>query len=244
MIFFIYITIFLEVANGHPACEYTSSEGIVYDVSALEVSNGGDDYKVMKSDSTGTFYYNICGPIQQAHGKCVGSLSMAMLDEGMFCANIADETNFPEWALLESGNPQAGISATWTGSPCSTGYYTTTLQFKCDMSKESGQAISAVSGLKDCNYILEIPSKYGCPISSGLSGGFIFIIIFFSVCFVYFVGGIIYNKKIKGADGKELIPNFDKWELLPGLVKDGCMFTHAKIKGLSKNKDDESDALI
>lgn len=35
----------------------------------------------------------------------------------------------------------------------------------------------------------------------------------------YFVIGVIVMKKVKGAEGKEMIPNYDFWSNLPGLIK-------------------------
>lgn len=97
---------------------------------------------------------------------------------------------------------------------------------------------------------------YGCVISSstdpvagevlclpcaggggGLGGGSIFLIILVSLLFVYFVGGIIYNKFVKKEGFKPLHAEF--WSDLPGLVKDGCMFVVSKVKGGSQDKYEE-----
>jgi len=63
----------------------------------------------------------------------------------------------------------------------------------------------------------------------GLSGGSIFLIILVVLLFVYCAGGITYNIKVKGASGAESVPNIAFWQKLPGLVKDGCLFTKSKL---------------
>jgi len=64
----------------------------------------------------------------------------------------------------------------------------------------------------------------------GLSGGWIFVIILIVVTFVYCVGGGLFMKYQKGAEGLSLIPNVGFWREIPSLVKDGCLYSWAKIK--------------
>ena len=42
---------------------------------------------------------------------------------------------------------------------------------------------------------------------------------FFSVAFLYIIGGIVLQKGVRGANGKEVIPNSNFWLALPGLIK-------------------------
>jgi len=65
-----------------------------------------------------------------------------------------------------------------------------------------------------------------------ISGGWIFIIILSGLTVLYFVGGAIYNKFVQHKEGIEIIPNVEFWMSLPGLVKDGFLFTYRKIAGL------------
>lgn len=64
-------------------------------------------------------------------------------------------------------------------------------------------------------------SPYGCvkEPERGLSTGSVLVILFF-VCFgVYFIGGIIVLKTLRGATGWEMVPNHDFWCKLPSLVR-------------------------
>ena len=55
-----------------------------------------------------------------------------------------------------------------------------------------------------------------------LSGIQLSICRFFSVAFLYIVGGIVLQKGVRGASGKEVIPNSNFWLALPGLIKVMC----------------------
>jgi len=65
--------------------------------------------------------------------------------------------------------------------------------------------------------------------SKALSGGGIFLIIFFVGLFVYCIAGAAYNYKQHHATGTALIPHRDLWFGLPGLVKDGCIFSAQSV---------------
>lgn len=66
----------------------------------------------------------------------------------------------------------------------------------------------------------------------GLSLGSGILIFLACLVFVYLVGGIVYNKKVRPSD--DLFPGVGFWREVPGLVKDGCSFTLAKINAMRK----------
>lgn len=67
----------------------------------------------------------------------------------------------------------------------------------------------------------------------GMSGGTIVLIILIVVIPVYIIGGCIFMRKQRGTSTMaESCPHNEFWFALPGLVKDGCLFTVGKIKGL------------
>eukprot|EP00759_Apiculatamorpha_spiralis_P024078 PhF_6_TR27805/c1_g2_i7/m.40523/K10089/M6PR; cation-dependent mannose-6-phosphate receptor len=73
----------------------------------------------------------------------------------------------------------------------------------------------------------------GSEPSGGLTGGGVFLIIFFVSATVYIGAGTVYNYKVKGMTGAEAFPNLEFWKGLPGLCKDGCLFFVEKVKGLA-----------
>jgi hypothetical protein len=76
---------------------------------------------------------------------------------------------------------------------------------------------------------LGITSPEACARASpdgkhGLSGGWIFIILFFVAVILYFLCGCLFKHYRQGTMGLESTPNVDFWRELPGLLKDGCIF--------------------
>jgi len=67
----------------------------------------------------------------------------------------------------------------------------------------------------------------------GLSGGWVFVIILLVSFFVYCAAGIAFMRIRKGATGAAMIPNVEFWKELPGLMKDGCIFTYRKIRAVT-----------
>ncbi|XP_060578370.1 cation-dependent mannose-6-phosphate receptor-like isoform X2 [Ruditapes philippinarum] len=65
--------------------------------------------------------------------------------------------------------------------------------------------------------------------SSGLSGGSILLIAFFTLVVIYFVAGILYMKFKNQATGTDLIPNKSLWTSIPRNVVNGNKFVISKI---------------
>lgn len=63
---------------------------------------------------------------------------------------------------------------------------------------------------------------------AGLSAGATFLVIFGSLFAAYLLGGMAIMKFIKGAQGVEIIPNYEFWASLPSLVK--VMISNSIIK--------------
>jgi len=83
------------------------------------------------------------------------------------------------------------------------------------------------------------PPGPGAPGSKSISGGTIFLIILLVSTFLYIVLGCFYMTKYKGTTGRESCPNYTFWSSLPGLVKEGCMFTYHKLRGLCRRGGEE-----
>ncbi|BFY98708.1 hypothetical protein BsWGS_01748 [Bradybaena similaris] len=61
--------------------------------------------------------------------------------------------------------------------------------------------------------------------SSTISPGTMLVIVFFSVLLLYLVLGTVYQVAIRQSQGRDRIPNIALWSSVPGLVKDGFIFT-------------------
>ena len=81
------------------------------------------------------------------------------------------------------------------------------------------------------HYTLTLKAKAACPRTpQPLSYGWLAIILGGSAIVAYLVLGIAYNKKVRELDGLDLIPQWSYWQMLPGLVYDGVVFTHANVR--------------
>ena len=81
------------------------------------------------------------------------------------------------------------------------------------------------------HYTLTVKAKAACPRTpQPLSYGWLAIILGGSAIVAYLVLGIAYNKKVRELDGLDLIPQWSYWQMLPGLVYDGVVFTHANVR--------------
>ncbi|KAK3794682.1 hypothetical protein RRG08_056698 [Elysia crispata] len=74
--------------------------------------------------------------------------------------------------------------------------------------------------------------------SSGddLSPGSILLIIFLVAVVLYLIVGVVVQTAIRKARGKESLPNVIFWSALPGLIKDGFLFTFSCGKQTGYNK--------
>ncbi|KAH0953251.1 hypothetical protein HN011_000395 [Eciton burchellii] len=82
-------------------------------------------------------------------------------------------------------------------------------------------------------YYFYLSSPYGCKIElqKGLSTGSVLVILVFIFVGIYFIGGAIALKMLRGATGWEMLPNHNFWIELPSLVRDGIVFTFNCCRG-------------
>jgi hypothetical protein len=75
----------------------------------------------------------------------------------------------------------------------------------------------------------------GTGSEGGTSGGTVFLIILMVVVPLYIIGGCIYMRHQRGTvTMKESCPHYECWSVIPGLMKDGCIFTAKKLKAWYK----------
>ncbi|XP_050596589.1 uncharacterized protein LOC126925261 [Bombus affinis] len=105
--------------------------------------------------------------------------------------------------------------------------YTTTIALSCCSSCETHLYVESINNtLKE--YHLLLTSTYACKTlmhSKGLSIGSTLLIYLFVISGIYFIGGALTLKFLRGATGWEMMPNHSFWQSLPSLVKDGITFT-------------------
>jgi len=106
------------------------------------------------------------------------------------------------------------------------------IYFSCDKSVEQvtyeGPVQEDPPG--SMHYSIRLKASAACPITpippAPLSGGWLFIILFGVAIVVYLGVGVFYNHRYREMHGMDLIPQWQYWQQLPGLVKDGCSFSY------------------
>ncbi|KYN11833.1 PREDICTED: uncharacterized protein LOC108767897 [Trachymyrmex cornetzi] len=95
----------------------------------------------------------------------------------------------------------------------------------CSMA-DKGLSTFVLVSITAKTYYFQLVSPYGCKLQRemGLSTGSLLVILFFVSVGVYFIGGIIVLKALRGATGWEMVPNHEFWCKLPSLVRDGVVF--------------------
>jgi len=117
------------------------------------------------------------------------------------------------------------------GSVCTGGLVRSTdIQFVCNMSSPQPFYVKQAY-LNNCKYFFVLHTCHvcdqGCPGGNNALGfdiGWLIIILFFSLFFVYVGVGAIVKWRIYNAEGLELIPNWGFWSDLPLLIKDGVFY--------------------
>ncbi|XP_030754292.1 uncharacterized protein LOC115881070 isoform X2 [Sitophilus oryzae] len=97
------------------------------------------------------------------------------------------------------------------------------IQLVCVDSQDTSLKISNHGANELLLYSPAVCVKYS-TLPEGLSFGTIFCLIFFISSIIYFVGGGLILYFARGARGIEVIPNYDFWTSLPGLIKDGTIY--------------------
>eukprot|EP00455_Lapot_gusevi_P045480 TRINITY_DN5825_c0_g2_i1.p1 TRINITY_DN5825_c0_g2~~TRINITY_DN5825_c0_g2_i1.p1 ORF type:complete len:261 (-),score=79.03 TRINITY_DN5825_c0_g2_i1:117-842(-) len=216
-----------SLAKAAEECSPTVS-GQRFDLSGL--ATGSD---IVIKNGLYEYAFAPCGSAQKtcpANPPRTGSLVQS---QGAFCA-ILSSWNSPLWSLVDIHDPWKGLQATFSNGDagnCPGGRNRAlTAVFTCDASASGDSFV--ISEPSPCSYKVVLNSKYGCPVG-GLSSGWTFVIVVIGSFVAYIVAGCVYKRSRLGVtDWKESIPNIDFWQELPGLVKDGVMFSYSKIRGI------------
>ncbi|XP_076460651.1 uncharacterized protein LOC143293563 [Babylonia areolata] len=220
-------------------CKCTSSQGTI-DLTPIQGSSSQAAFPdVPDASGSWKYSYSPCTPFTEGYGEC-SSVAVCQVDNYGTVTFPAGDVDSATFGTDSSGNTQVTYTHTdSTGIP-----RTTIVTLQCD---QSGGADSLnVQGEDPINpgiYEMTLTSVHCCLSSgpgptpsggggsSGLSVGSILCIVFVGVACVYIIAGVAVQKGVRKAAGKEMIPNYTFWSALPGLIKDGVLFTFSGCKG-------------
>jgi len=224
IIIFILILLMNTILNeAQTPCSITdSNSGFTYDFGALK----NNSYEI---STTGlTFHLTPCAiNLESKQPPCQQQSPVVYFDNVRcwYCATLETQ----QFSITNDSKILLAYSRGELGGGCSTPRQVNII-FECDPSDRGLYQVKVDTPVK-CTHSLYWKSKYACGINNntpnnGLTGGSWFLITIFAIVLpVYLIGGILYNYKIKGSTGWEVLPNIQFWIMLPLLVRDGCKFT-------------------
>ncbi|KAK3591139.1 hypothetical protein CHS0354_040204 [Potamilus streckersoni] len=215
-----------EDCTDKDPCKCTLKNGSVVDLSSLGKTDSTPRFKDVLSVDGNYYSYNPCygfnegsectdsavcrtDPSQKIHAGLVKPVDGTI--------NYDSENNK---FIVQYLNPSAGavvvnlVCDAGSSDPLfradgmvMEGLYTLTLTSRC-------------ACLDGCKGRVPVPG----PRPGSFSAGTLLCLIFVSLVVVYVIGGIAFMR-YRDAHGLDMIPNVDFWKILPGLIKDGVVFT-------------------
>lgn len=229
MFFYVFLLLFhtIEFAKG---CKYSTNRG-TFDLSPLS----GKSWYVYDSWTLKSYQFSFCDNLADSSGctqtPISGSCAIQIGYYGV-CYNMG---SWGKSYKLSSTSDGFGIEFdNGASDECPLNKpRSVTFTFQCSEGTEMGTM--TITEDITCQYTVIVPTEYVCdsyiiPLSSKdeLSGGSIFLIIFFVLIILYFVGGFSFNKYHRGLEGRDAVPQVNFWTtLLPFWIKTGCMVSWA-----------------
>eukprot|EP00118_Oscarella_pearsei_P024791 m.306805 g.306805 ORF g.306805 m.306805 type:complete len:272 (+) comp41598_c0_seq1:39-854(+) len=216
-------------------CEMNTGEGRI-DLSPISAKKGHMPFFYdIKGENSSSYFFNPCAPFNlvAAGSPCTVENDVAV------CQNFTGQQLFnlgrQDTATYELISGQ-GVIVTYTGGDEDA---VSKVMLVCQ--ENTTESTLVFSNIEDdgntYRFLLGSPH---CCLKKGSSGtsitiGTIIVIAFFSLVVVYLIIGMTYQGVAKGGRGLEIVPNTSFWGSLPGLIKDGILFTFtcgkADLKG-------------
>lgn len=137
------------------------------------------------------------------------------------CINIGNAADI-KFAEITSATSKEGIKYQLNYVSNQTEKHQPSIQLACNTYKRTDLKI--VNAENDTLILYSPLSCVQYQAHHELSTGSVFCIIYFVVLLVYFVGGSAIMYFARGARGVEVVPNYEFWCSLPGLVRDGVIY--------------------
>ena len=221
------------------SCIFKAPEGQSFDLTPM---------KHLDHDYTGTtnggyaYRFNVCGNTVK---MCNAQPAPASKWRGTKCNNLGDPST-QTVSLLDAADPSKGLRVEYTqGDICKRqvdgqmeiSSRAVSYEITCDPGESPG-ALRLIKEVSMCEYVIQFASKHACPagMAGGMLGGhgwrYVFLILFGAAA--YLGVGIYLNGRQEGKHGIEAIPHIRYWEEVPGLVRDGMMFSYVTARPLAE----------
>jgi hypothetical protein len=225
-------------------CQFKDSKGNIYNFNILK---NNEDYYIPRNtypNQPWDIWINVCKALTSQ--KCGPDCACCQEWDSRSPSGHASLGKYSTGSVMDAKKPGAGgygLSIEFVNGDDNRKME---LDFTCDPSAGFGKPVYT-NEAPILHYNFQWASQYGCPTnqplppspgpgpspdgpSEGLGADSIILILLFVAIFVYIVGGILFKKYRMGATGWDMIPNLGFWTALPGLVKDGIVFTYRSIR--------------
>lgn len=213
-------------------CGFDDGSGSV-DLTSLGHTDNTPRFKDVYYSTDLTYYsYNPCGGFNE--GSCSNAAACGINQDKSQQLQIGDASIAKTSFTYDDG--AGNVQVTYQSDQGVTEVVLVCEQSACEPKFEPQGQVSEGEFLMQLTTICACPGECtasGSPKcgsgSSGLGGGSILLIVFFSLLFVYLVVGILFMKFVKKAEGKEVIPNSSFWFAIPRNIKGGFVFVLSKV---------------
>ncbi|XP_067648767.1 uncharacterized protein [Haliotis asinina] len=209
------------------SCSCKTDKGVV-DLTPLTGTNG-PRFKDFPAPSGDKFSWNPCKPFSEGKCKDVAACQIQnLIPPSYFNIGSQDSATF----VVDNGLKLTYNADTFfdqLGAPNTV--RTTKVSLVCDASKDPGElTVDGETPAGSAVYLMTLTSKYACesiPSSGGggISVGTVLDIILLVSAVLYICVGAGVQKYARKAEGREIFPNYSFWAGLPGLIRDGTLFT-------------------
>lgn len=213
-----------KLAGSTCSCKFTN--GTVIDLTTLAKKDGKtawfQDVNSTSLNDTYKYSYNPCNAFSE--GGCTIDTAVCQISkdgQNYFVIGEQEKVSF-------SFADQKHVIATYGSSS----ERQTTVTLVCATKKEERLEVFGETQPESMKYNMTLYSVCACPdgcvskipTNEGLSTGSIMVIFFFVILCCYLVGGMLFQKIVKGAEGREIIPHYEFWFDFPLLIRDGVVF--------------------
>ncbi|KAN0012089.1 hypothetical protein ACTFIU_000312 [Dictyostelium citrinum] len=211
-------------------CSFNATDGKTYDLKSI----GYLEYYYPSTSAVPNrvIGLNLCSALTGTQ-PCGGNPKAAYICQKDGPSNqltIGQAANYPN--EIQSDINGTLISLQYTGTLCGMSNMKTVVNLQCGSDDKIIFITQSVIKANTCSpsNIITIQSNIFCPSTpkGGLSGGDVFLIIFFCGFGAYFIFGIAIQC-YRGKRGAEAVPNVEFWKSFGGLIKDGVGFIKSKI---------------
>mmetsp|Transcript_17158 Transcript_17158/g.40190 ORF Transcript_17158/g.40190 Transcript_17158/m.40190 type:complete len:300 (-) Transcript_17158:72-971(-) len=220
-------------ADDSELCSHTfDSAGVGFNLSPLTPTTEEPfSFQRVNDRYEMTLCGNLASPCRE--GPCASDVRSTLDPDTPLFNNGVFGADTLSWELLDSAEPTAGVVLTMGGGSDCTGSSRQTVQRSTRVAVTCNEDAREPTNVQwnldvECAVHVSMESYAGCPsyYSSGLSGGWIFIILLLVASGVYFGGGSMYKRATLGASGVEAIPNIDGWRDFFEYVRAGCEYSY------------------